>query len=81
MTRHTLVIIRARDAQRREEALRGALGLTLRGATVEVWIEDEEELTALARRALSTLRSFGHRVVREGNADALNGVDMVEVWT
>ena len=72
----TLVIVRTRDPHRQAEALRAALGLTLRGATVEV-VVDGELLTPLARRAAETLRSFGHTVGSELHLDA----DAIEVWT
>jgi len=71
-----LVIVRTRDPHRQAEALRAALGLTLRGARVEVAIEvaiegdapgdagdvDQALATPLARRAAATLRSFGYPV-------------------
>ena len=73
-----LVVVRTRDPHRQAEALRAALGLTLRGARVEVAIEvaievaaqvgieasevDAALATPLARRAADTLRSFGHPV-------------------
>jgi hypothetical protein len=74
-----LVVARTRDPHRQAEALRAALGLTLRGARVEVAV-DEPLLTPLARRAAETLRAFGHPV---GVAleDALARADRVEVWT
>jgi hypothetical protein len=80
-----LVIVAARDPHRQAEALRAALGLTLRGARVEVAIPgDEPLLTPLARRAADTLRSFGH-AVGSASADQLAGAlaraDRVEVWT
>jgi hypothetical protein len=75
----TLVIVRTRDPHRQAEALRAALGLTLRGARVEVAIEGEM-LTPLAVRAAETLKSFGYPIgvaLRE----ALSRADAVEVWT
>lgn len=78
-----LVIATSRDPHRQSEALRAALGLTLRGASVEVALA-EPPLTPLAERAAATLRSFGHAV--EPYADdalpaALARADRVEVWT
>ena len=70
-----LVIVRTRDPHRQAEALRAALGLTLRGAQVEVVVG--ELLTPLARRSAETLRSFGHGVGSELHLEA----DAVEVWT
>jgi hypothetical protein len=75
----TLVIVRAADPHREAEALRAALGLTLRGATVEVIVR-EPLGTALAERAAATLRSFGH-VVGGALGPALARADLVEVWT
>lgn len=43
-----LVLVRARDPHRQAEALRAALGLTLRGARVEVAIEVAAEVAAEA---------------------------------
>ena len=74
-----VVVATTRDPQRQGEALRAALGLTLRGARVEVAVT-EPLLTPLARRAADTLRSFGHAVGVE-LADALARADRVEVWT
>ena len=68
-----------RDPHRQAEALRAALGLTLRGARVEVAVA-EPLLTPLARRAADTLRSFGH-IVGADLTEALARADRVEVWT
>jgi hypothetical protein len=78
-----LVVARTRDPHRQAEALRAALGLTLRGARVEVSVA-EPLLSPLARRAADTLRSFGHTVhdpAESELADALARADLVEVWT
>jgi hypothetical protein len=77
-----LVVARSRDPHRQAEALRAALGLTLRGARVEVAVA-EPLLTPLARRAADALRSFGHVVGDPGVelAGALARADRVEVWT
>ena len=74
-----LVVATTRDPHRQSEALRAALGLTLRGARVEVAVA-EPLLTPLARRAADTLRLFGHRVGVD-LAEALARADRVEVWT
>ncbi len=74
----TLVIVRTTDPHRQSEALRAALGLTLRGARVEVVVG--ELLTPLAKRSADTLTSFGHAVGVE-LAEALARADAVEVWT
>jgi hypothetical protein len=67
------VIIRTREPGRVAEALRAAVGLTLRGARVVVAGE------ALRGRAADVLREMGHAVgVTPGAALA---ADVVEVWT
>lgn len=60
--KRTLVIVESAEPARVEEALRAALGLTLRGAAVEVWLPADRPLTATAQRAVAVLASFGHRV-------------------
>ena len=78
-----LVIAKSRDPHRQAEALRAALGLTLRGARVEVCV-DQPLLSPLAQRAADTLRSFGHGVGSaspQAVAAALTRADRVEVWT
>ena len=74
-----LVIVQSRDPHRQAEGLRAALGITLRGARVEVVIA-EPLLSPLAERASATLVSFGH-VVGAELAEALARADVVEVWT
>jgi hypothetical protein len=88
-----LVVVRTRDPHRQAEALRAALGLTLRGSRVEVAIAvateasgdvDAAFATPLARRAADTLRSFGHPVGAlsgDALAAALARAGRVEVWT
>jgi hypothetical protein len=74
-----LVITRTRDPHRQAEALRAALGLTLRGARVEVVLEGPLR-TPLAERAAATLQAFGHAIGAD-LAAALARADVVEVWT
>lgn len=74
-----LLIVRTRDPHRQAEAMRAALGVTLRGQRVEV-VVDEPLLTPLATRAAATLRSFGHGVGVE-LGEALARASVVEVWT
>ena len=74
-----LIIAATRDPHRQAEALRAALGLTLRGASVEVAVA-EPLLSPLAERAAATLRSFGHAVGVDA-AEALGRASAVEVWT
>lgn len=73
------IIVQTRDPHRQSEALRAALGLTLRGARVEV-VVDGPLLTPLAERSAATLRSFGH-VVAADLPGALERAAAVEVWT
>jgi hypothetical protein len=78
-----VVIARTTDAHRQAEALRAALGLTLRGARVEV-VVDGPLLTPLAERAAATLRSFGYAVGSSTTTElavALARADAIEVWT
>ena len=78
-----LVVAATRDPHRQAEALRAALGLTLRGARVEVAL-GAPPATPLARRAADTLRAFGHAIGDPSAAelaDALARADRVEVWT
>jgi hypothetical protein len=77
-----LVVATTRDPHRQAEALRAALGLTLRGARVEVAVA-EPLLTPLAQRAADTLRAFGHAVGDPGGelAGAMARADRVEIWT
>lgn len=78
-----LVVARTVDPHRQGEALRAALGLTLRGARVEV-VLTAPPASPLALRAADTLRSFGHAVVAadgDALASALARADRVEVWT
>lgn len=75
-----VVVVRTVDPHRQSEALRAALGLTLRGAKVEV-IVGGRLLTPLAERAAATLRSFGHPVHDVDVAAAIARADHVEVWT
>ena len=75
-----VVIAQTHDPHRQAEALRGALGLTLRGARVEV-VVDGPLLTPLARRVAETLRAFGHVVGaaarrRPGTGRCGRGVDV-----
>ncbi len=74
-----LIICTTRDPHRQAEALRAALGVTLRGARVEVAVA-LPLLTPLAQRAADTLASFGH-VIGVDPAEALERATTVEVWT
>jgi len=75
-----VVLARALAPQRQSEALRAALGLTLRGATVVTFVEGPLQ-TPLAERAAATLRSFGHPVAHAIVPADLAAADAIEVWT
>jgi hypothetical protein len=86
--KHAAIIVASHDLGRVEEALRAALGLTLRGATVQVWLAPSLALTPAAQRAVAVLRSFGHAVdpwpdqpPASPPAARLAAMDVVEVWT
>ena len=75
-----VVIVQTRDPHRQAEAMRAALGLTLRGSRVQV-IVDAALSTPLAQRAADTLISFGHSVGPGDIAAAIRAAHAVEVWT
>ncbi len=82
-----LIISTSADPHRQAEALRAALGVTLRGAEVEVALMGGLAgalLTPLAQRSADTLRSFGHAVGPLEGAElvaAIARAGAVEVWT
>jgi len=86
MTRKTIaVIVRSAEPARVAEALRGAVGLTLRGDAVRVALAGGAAAAnhpAIAR-AVATLTSFGHPVAAgdAAVAEALLAADAVEVWS
>ncbi len=73
------VVVRTLDPARAVEALRAAVGLTLRGDRVVVVplapLPDDERVA----RALGTLRALGHAV--DAGPEILAQADAVEVWT
>jgi hypothetical protein len=77
------VIVRATAPARVAEALRGAVGLTLRGDRVEAVLGDDAPDTPAIARAVATLTSFGYPVQRgdAAIAPAIAAADAVEVWT
>jgi hypothetical protein len=76
------VIVRCAEPARVAEALRAAVGLTLRGGRLQVVLADEAVPHA-AGRALGALTAFGHQVDRgeAAIAAALRDADAVEVWS
>lgn len=79
--KRALFVVAARRPARVEEALRAALGASLRGGAVTVWLAAARARTPLAHRALGVLQTFGHAVSEGGSRAALDEADAVEVWT
>ncbi len=77
------VIVRTDDPARVAEALRGAVGLTLRGDRVEAVLGDDAPDTPAIARAIATLASFGYPVARGDAAIGalIREADAVEVWS
>jgi hypothetical protein len=79
------VVVRAGDPARVAEALRAALGLTLRGDPVLALVDAGAPLSPAAERAAATLRSFGHEVLVGAPPDTVaarvRAARAVEVWT
>jgi hypothetical protein len=79
------VLVRCDGLARVREALRAAVGLTLRGDRVAVsldraWLERGDPVVD---RALATLRALGHEVATGAETAATDprDCDAVEVWT
>ena len=74
------VIVRTTEPRRVAEALRGAVGLTLRGDRVRVALASEAPPDD---RAIATLTSFGHevRVGDDAVAELVRAADAIEVWS
>lgn len=78
--RRTVVVIRTRARDRAAEALRAAVGLTLRGDRVDVVrVAPLDEADPRVRRCLGTLAALGHGV--DAPLGALREADAVEVWS
>lgn len=87
------VIVRAAHPDRVSEALRAAVGLSLRGDRVHVVLAAAAARSAAAHaqaaRALATLCMLGHDVIGAdadtdadtAEADAVRMADAIEVWT
>ncbi len=76
------VVLATDDLPRARDALRAAIGLSLRGDSVRVILaveppQDDPDV----RRALGALRELGHTVSRGSAAAAVREADAVEVWT
>ena len=78
------ILVRASAPDRAAEALRAAIGLTLRGDRVIV-ATGGAAAGALAdprvERGLATLRVLGHTVTSDDGVALIRTADAVEVWT
>jgi len=74
------VVVRSADEARVAEALRAAVGLTLRGDRVAVYRAHAVSSPRIDR-AVETLRLLGHTVNDGAPGAALRSADAVEVWT
>ena len=72
------VAVRATDPRRYAEALRAAVGLTLRGDRVALVLLAPPPRTEAVARALATLATLGHQVAAP--PEALRDADVIEVW-
>jgi hypothetical protein len=73
------VVVDTTDLERAVEALRAAVGLTLRGDPVAVIIRRPLPADPRVDRAVATLRALGHTVGDDGGS--LAPAAAVEVWT
>jgi len=74
----TIAVVVAGAAQA-GEALRAAVGLTLRGDRVVVVPETALPADERSLRAVATLKGLGHKV--DGTLADADAADVVEVWT
>ena len=83
MSRLVVVVVRSADEARVAEALRAAVGLTLRGGRVAVYREATAAAVTSPRivKAIETLKLLGHAVVDGAAGPALRSASAVEVWT
>jgi hypothetical protein len=78
------VLLRTTSAERAAEALRGAVGLTLRGARVIVatgGTPDAVLADPRVIRGIATLGVGGHTVVPDDGTALVRTADAIEVWT
>jgi len=74
------VVIKTSNADRAAEALRAAVGLTLRGDRVSVVrVRPLPETDARVARALGALAALGHEV--DASMAVVHEADAVEVWS
>ena len=74
------VVIKTSNADRAAEALRAAVGLTLRGDRVSVIrVRPLPESDSRVSRCLGTLAALGHEV--DASMAVVHDADAVEVWS
>jgi len=76
-----VIAVRTSDEPRVAEALRAAVGVTLRGDQVEVYLVAPPPRSPRIARATETLRLLGHAVIEGAPGPAVRAADAVEVWT
>jgi hypothetical protein len=79
-----VVLVRTRSPDRAAEALRAAIGLTLRGDRVIVATGGAPADTLAdprIARGIATLRVLGHGVTIDDGVELARTADAVEVWT
>lgn len=75
-----VVVIRSSKSARVREALRAALGLSLRGDEVSVVMASSiDRDDPLIARSIATLEALGHHA--DASLLAVTSADVVEVWT
>ena len=78
--RRLVVVVQTSDPERVAEALRAAVGLSLRGDAISVILLAAADLNEeRARRAVATLRGLGHWI--DAPLTSLREADAVEVWS
>jgi hypothetical protein len=77
-----VVVVAARQTERVREALRAAVGLSLRGDAIEVVLTGAvDQADPQIRRALATIEELGHAVHHGDPSPAIRAAHAVEVWT
>jgi hypothetical protein len=74
------VILRTTGDERTAEAIRAAVGLTLRGDRVVVDLGAAPTGDQRVRYGIATLRVLGHTIASDVG-EAIRDADAVEVWT
>lgn len=80
--RNVLVVIRATDPRRAAEAMRAAIGLTLRGDKVATVVPEIHSKDPAIARGIATLLLLKQRVWAPMKlAELVRAADRIEVWT